>query len=173
MPVLNRLKFRKRVNEALLVRDKANSRSIAAEHEFKRAEHHVNSLPALKGTMEERMHAASIREGKQRQLRKLEMNALGEAVDLSVANKKFNLAKNSRKKAPVAGLRIGQAIANIFLGSNKVTSVTKKMGRVFSVAKKTEKKKPLVTTSRYAQRLTPKRENPPTRGPIRGRFPRA
>lgn len=171
MPVLNRLKFRKGLNKALQSRDIAKSRSIAAEHEFKRAQHHMKNLPAIEGIVEERRQALLIRDGKSRQLHKLEMNKLHESVDLVNSNRKVDKFNNLRKEPVVGGLRLGRAIANILLGSNKVSTVAKNMGRVFSVAKKTEKKKPVVM-SKSAGRLTFKKGTPSSGGPMMGRAAR-
>jgi len=171
MPVLNRLKFRKGLNKSLLVRDRAKSRSLAAEHEFKRAEHHLNSLPVVKGTPEERRQAFLLKDRKSRELHKLEMNKLRESVELTSADRAVNSAKNLRKRPVVGGLRLGRTIADILLGSNRVTTVTKKMGRVFSVAKSPEKKRK-VPISRYSEKMTYRKDSSENRGPMRGRKPK-
>ncbi len=71
---------------------------------------------------------------------------------LTKANREVKSAQEFRKKPVVRELRFGQALANIFLGSNRVTSMTRKMKRVFKVSKPSSKgvaqKSPIQSSSK-------------------------
>lgn len=172
MPVMNSLKFRKSLNKRLAERDRAKNRTIAAEHELKRAQHHISTLPtSVSQNPKQREEALKNRDRKMRLLQKLESSHTGEAVELASAERKLRGAKNFRKGALVGGIRLGRTIADILLGSNKVSVVTKNMGRVFSTVKKSNAKKPVVV-QRYHDRLTFKKGTPSKVGPMLGRSPR-
>jgi hypothetical protein len=169
MPVLKSLKFRGKLNQSLRRVDVAKARTTAAEHEFNRAEHHFKALPKISVADEERREALIVRDRKARDLQKLEPNHLRESVELSAAQRKLNSAKRFRQSPEVAKLRIGRALFDILLGSPKVDVMTKRMKRVFSVAKKGAKKE---APQRRMDSRSVFKKAPESKGPMRGRNPR-
>jgi hypothetical protein len=173
MPVLNSLKFRKGLNKRLVTRNRAKSRTIAAEHELKRAQHHLTAFPksvSQNGVLDKK--AIEVRERKLRLVDRLESNHTGEAVELAAAERKVRQAKELRKHPVIGRIRLGRFIADVFFNSGKVDVVKRKMERVFSVSKKAQSKAvPLPQSG--PSRLTFKKGASSKSGPMMGKSPKA
>lgn len=153
MPVLKRLSFRRGLNKKIEKRCIAQNRLVAAKHELVREKQLLKNLPTSKSVpVNKRAFESTRRESKLRRVNNLEGNYVREQVEYNQINRKVNNAKKFRKKPVVSKLRLGQTLANIFLGSNKVTTMTQKMKRVFNVSK--PKPKIVVQKQKKSNRLS-------------------
>lgn len=164
MPVIKRFGFRKNLNENLLKRDIAKRRLIASKNELAGAKHSLKSMPKPKSVpSKEKADVFRNRRKQIDRINKLEGNAVKKQVEFNSANKKVESAKSFRKSPGVSQVRMGQTIANIFLGSNNVTSITQKMNKVFR-ASKNKSSRPVLRNLGRSKLSYPKGSVSKTRG---------